>query len=336
MSIHAPRWSARSDSPSKVTLLEGQTAPQFQYSRFGSTFAENLLEWFKPAPRRIPGAKVSPLEVSWHEASQVFWRSQALAMALYICALLLLLIPLGHRNTGVTHPPVLETDLIAPDISEYVRKLPPGNDAAHGGGGGGKHILARVTSGRAPKFTSLQIAPPSLHQNENAKLLADASLLGSPELQFPSSIMNRYGDPLANLVNDSDGQGSGGGMGNGKGTGDGSGEGPGLGPGRYGGFGGDAFRPGLHGVGYPTCAYCPDAKYSEEARKAKYQGVVLLQVIISADGRATNIEVVRGPGLGLDEQAVAAVKTWRFKPALGPNRAPVPTRIAIEVQFRLL
>jgi TonB family protein len=89
-------------------------------------------------------------------------------------------------------------------------------------------------------------------------------------------------------------------------------------------------------VGYPTCDYCPDAKYSEEARKAKFQGVVLLQVIVAANGRATNIEVVRGPGLGLEEQAVAAVKTWRFKPAFGPNRTPVPTRIAIEVQFRLL
>jgi protein TonB len=153
-------------------------------------------------------------------------------------------------------------------------------------------MLAPVTSGKAPKFTWLQIAPPSLHQNENANLLADASLLGSPELQFPSPNLNRYGDPLANLINDSDGQGSGGGMGNGKGTGGDSGDGPGLGPGRFGGFGGDVFRPGFNGVGYPTCAYCPDAKYSDEARKAKYQGMVLLQVIISAEGRATNIEVV--------------------------------------------
>jgi TonB family protein len=169
---------------------------------------------------------------------------------------------------------------------------------------------------------SFQLAPPSRHQNEDAPLLAEASLLGSPDMQFPSLNLNRYGDPLANLISDSDGQGSRGGMGNGNGTGIDDGDG--------------VYKPGSRGVGYPTCAYCPDAKYSEEARKAKYQGVVLLQMIISADGRATNIEVVRGPGLDLDEQAVAAVKTWRFKPALGPNRAPVATRIAIEFQFRLL
>ena len=89
-------------------------------------------------------------------------------------------------------------------------------------------------------------------------------------------------------------------------------------------------------MGFPTCVYCPDAKYSEAARKAKFQGVVLLQVIVTPDGRATNIQVVQGPGLGLDEEAVAAVNTWRFKPALGPNRVPVPTRITIELHFRLL
>jgi TonB family protein len=125
-------------------------------------------------------------------------------------------------------------------------------------------------------------------------------------------------------------------MGNGDGTGLGSGYGPGLGPGGNGGWGGGLFKPGYNGVGYPTCVYCPDAKYPEEARKAKFQGVVQLQIVVSPDGRARDIQVVRGPGLGLDEQAVAAVKTWRFKPALGPNRVAVPTQIIIEVQFRLL
>jgi protein TonB len=58
--------------------------------------------------------------------------------------------------------------------------------------------------------------------------------------------------------------------------------------------------------------------------------------VVGPDGRPTDIEVVQGPGLGLDEQAIAAVKTWRFRPALGPNRLSVPTQIIIEVQFRLL
>jgi TonB family protein len=69
--------------------------------------------------------------------------------------------------------------------------------------------------------------------------------------------------------------------------------------------------------------------------KAKYQGVVTLVAIITADGRATDIQVVKGLGLGLDEKAIAAVRTWRFKPALGPNGKPAPVRQIIEVTFHL-
>ena len=214
--------------------------------------------------------------------------------------------------------------------------MPPGKDKAGGGGGGGDRSPLPVTAGRAPKFTLTQLAPPSILRNENPRLVAVVTLLGPPELQIPSPNLNFYGDPLANLVNDSGGRGHGGGMGDGDGTGLGPGHGPGYGLGEEGGAGGNRFRPGSNGVGYPTCIYCPDAKYSEEARKAKFQGVVLLQVVVTPDGRAASIQVVRGPGLGLDDEAIAAVKTWRFKPALGPNRVPVATEIGIEVNFRLL
>jgi protein TonB len=181
-----------------------------------------------------------------------------------------------------------------------------------------------------------QFAPPSIPRNEKPILVAEASLVGPPDLQFPSPNLNFVGDPLAKMINVSGGQGNGGGMGDGEGTGLGSGHGPGFGLGRNGGWGGDVFKPGSKGVGFPTCLYCPDAKYPEEARKAKFQGVVQLQVIVLPDGRAADIQVVRGPGLGMDEKAVEAVKTWRFKPALGPNRVPVAAQIIIEVQFRLL
>jgi TonB family protein len=62
----------------------------------------------------------------------------------------------------------------------------------------------------------------------------------------------------------------------------------------------------------------------------------VLQAVITPDGRATEIEVVKGPGLGLEEKAVEAVKTWRFKPAIGPNGKPVAVIVPIEVTFRLL
>jgi TonB family protein len=92
------------------------------------------------------------------------------------------------------------------------------------------------------------------------------------------------------------------------------------------------------GVGYPTCLYCPAPLYTEEALKANFQGAVILQVIIQPDGHATNIEVVKAgpPGLfGLEGKAVEAVKTWRFKPAVGRYGRPVAATTPIEVTFRL-
>ena len=61
----------------------------------------------------------------------------------------------------------------------------------------------------------------------------------------------------------------------------------------------------------------------------------MLDVVISADGRAIRITPIKGPGLGLEEKAIEAVRQWRFRPALGPNGKPVNVRIPIEVTFRL-
>ena len=79
----------------------------------------------------------------------------------------------------------------------------------------------------------------------------------------------------------------------------------------------------------------PDPVYSEEARKAKYQGTVLLWAIVDASGRARKIRVVKSLGLGLDEEAVRAVQNWRFRPAERKGN-PVPVYMNIEVNFRLL
>jgi periplasmic protein TonB len=343
MSVHVPRWRAPVGSSPKITLPPGKTTPRFESQHFGSGFKENLKEWFRFAPFRMRGAKMSPLQAGARPAAfneiwkkdTAFGPSQATALAVHVGAIVLILLPL-HRLQKVTQPPPSRRYLMALDNSPYGIRLPRGNDKAGGGGGGGDHSPLPVTVGRPPKFTMIQMAPPAIPRNTNPILVAEASLVGPPELQFPSPNLNKYGDPVADMVNDSGGPGGHGGLGDGDGTGIGPGRGPGLGPGWNGGVGNGPNRPGFNGVGYPICDYCPDAKYSEEARKAKFQGVVLLQVIVAADGRATNIEVVRGPGLGLEEQAVVAVKTWRFKPAIGPNHMPVPTRVAIEVQFRLL
>ena len=95
------------------------------------------------------------------------------------------------------------------------------------------------------------------------------------------------------------------------------------------------FRAGVNGVGSPMCIYCPQPEYSDEARKAKYQGTVTLDVTVTIDGRVINPIVVKGPGLGLEEKAMAQVKNWKLRPAIGPSGKPVNARVIIEVSFRL-
>jgi len=329
MSIHVPRWRSSLESAPKISVPAGKTSPQFSSQRFGSGFQENLKEWFRPTPPRVPSSSDS-----WKK-DPAFRPSQAVALAVHAGVVILIFFPVRHSPSGTERSAAKEY-VVPLDISEFPIKLPPGKDIARGGGGGGDHSPLPATKSRLPKFSMTQFAPPSIPRNRNPLLVADASLIGPPDLQFLSPNLSTAGNPMAKMINDSGGPGDGGGMGDGEGTGMGSGHGPGFGPGGNGGWGGGLFRAGSNGVGFPTCVYCPDAKYPEEARKAKFQGVVQLQVIVLPDGRAADIQVVRGPGLGLDEQAVAAVQTWRFKPALGPNRAPVATQIIIEVQFRLL
>jgi len=89
-----------------------------------------------------------------------------------------------------------------------------------------------------------------------------------------------------------------------------------------------------NGVKPPHAIYSPNPGYSEEARKARWKGTVLLQTVIDTEGRATNIKVTRALGKGLDEKAVEAVSKWKFTPAMKDGR-PVRSQIMIEVNFRL-
>jgi TonB family protein len=77
-----------------------------------------------------------------------------------------------------------------------------------------------------------------------------------------------------------------------------------------------------------------DPAYTEEARKAKLQGVVVLWCVITKEGEVRDLKVQRSLDPGLDEQAVAAVKQWKFQPAT-KDGVPVPVMINVEVNFRL-
>jgi len=228
------------------------------------------------------------------------------------------------------------TALIMPiDIQPYEPKAAPKKDTMQGGGGGGDRSPLPASKGRLPKQSLRQFTPPmAVVNNPNPKLTMEPSIIVPPDVQLPNVNMPNYGDPLGKLGPLSNGPGSGGGIGSGSGGGVGSGKGGGFGPGEGGGVGGGVFRVG-GGVTAPVLLHKVEPEYSEEARKAKYQGTVLLYIEVSPDGRATNIKVQRSLGLGLDEKAIEAVKQWKFKPGY-KNGQPVTVAATIEVNFRLL
>lgn len=96
-----------------------------------------------------------------------------------------------------------------------------------------------------------------------------------------------------------------------------------------------AYIVGIGGIGIPKCIACPNPSYSDQARSAKVSGIVVLHLIVTAEGQASNIQVKRSLGYGLDEQAIETVGKWRFEPAVGPEDKPVPVWTNIEVIFRI-
>jgi len=87
-------------------------------------------------------------------------------------------------------------------------------------------------------------------------------------------------------------------------------------------------------VSAPSVIYAPDPQYSKKAQKAHYEGTCVLWLVVGADGRPRDIQVARALGMGLDEQAIEAVRAWRFKPA-SKDGQPVAVQINVEVEFRL-
>lgn len=325
----------------------------FASSGFGTGVKENLEEFFKPVPR---GAVNSRLITNWNMGFSGFWqnvkdlisppkmppmettgepvpeiwsknpqftRVQALSLAFHVVVLALIIGPLLPALLAPPTTKANNTPLTAVTITPYM--APPSVKKA--GGGGGARDLTPASRGRAPKFAQQQIAVPISHPVEHPKIAMTPTILGNPNLTPPNINATTWGDPLSHVLGDS--------MGNGKGTGIGNGNGGGLGNGFENGTGGGYPTAGIGGYGTPSCLYCPNAQFSDEAVKAKYQGTVLVSAIIGADGRVIDAKVVKSLGLGLDENAVAAVKTWRFKPALGPDGKPTAVRQTIEVVFHL-
>ena len=217
-----------------------------------------------------------------------------------------------------------------------------------GGGGGGKGEQAPPATGRMPEQTRVQMVPPD-PEDPRPLVPADDLMANTPSVQMPIDIPQDMSLPIGDISappngSRSSGPGTGGGIGTGRGTGVGSGSGPGVGPGSGGGMGGGSGGGIGSGVGpyvvgggvkAPVVVAQPLPPYTEEARKARAEGIVLIQAIIRRDGSVDSFKVLRGLGYGLDESAINTIATkWRFKPGT-LNGVPVDVQANIEVTFRL-
>jgi TonB family protein len=223
-------------------------------------------------------------------------------------------------TTHIVRKPPTEITLLAPPPL-----VKPTEHRTGQRGGGGQHSPLPTLKGQLPRPATKVFVPPAITTAHPA-LVMDASLLAPADAwNAPASAI---GDPLG-IFGGTAGRGKGGGLGDGDGSGIGDNAGSGTRDGETGIFGVG------NGVSRPEVISKADPEYSEEARKAKYSGSVILSIVVNTDGRAANIKVVKSLGMGLDEKAIEAVRRWLFRPGMN-NGVPVRVRAQIEINFRLL
>jgi protein TonB len=246
-------------------------------------------------------------------------KSIATSVAFYAVVILLIaLLIKNHVQIAAPAPKNLIT-LNAPPPP-----LPPAKDIM--GGGGGAHDVAPVTQGRLPKFATEQIVPPKAPPTIPPKLAVEPTVVMQPNLKMATSNLPNLGMPNAPAA-------AVGSLGTGSGGGIGSGNGNGVGPGSGGNMGGGVYHIG-GGVRPPSVLYSVDPEFSEEARKAKFSGNVLVDLIVDENGMPSHVRVARGVGMGLDEKAVEAVRQYKFKPATKDGK-PVKVELSIDVNFQI-
>ena len=234
----------------------------------------------------------------------------------------------------IVHKPIRKpVNVTEVDVKPFIPITVKNNQSMGGGGGGGDRDIVQVSKGKLPKFEKMQITPPQIIRNENPKLAVPPSVV-MPNIKLPDANMPDIGMPSSNQVAlASNGSGIGGGMGSGTGGGLGSGSGAGIGNGTGGGYGGGLYHIG-GGVSAPQLIYSVDPEFSDEARRAKYQGIVLVSLIVDAQGNPQHVRISRPLGMGLDQKALDAVRQYKFKPAYFQGHA-VPVELAVEVNFHI-
>ncbi len=244
-------------------------------------------------------------------------RQSALTSLTLHAAGLALLLALVRTQTG--NPPVRLIDPTPLVFHPLDRGL---------AGGGGTRDPQPPSKGALPPRASRTFVPPSATPTVAAKLPIAVTMDLPPDMQVASA--QQFGDPGSPSTVLSNGPRGPAGTekGHGQGIGDSDGD-------RHGtGVDGGVFHGG-YGVTMPVPLRKIEPEYSEDARKARFQGTVVVYVEVDTNGKPRNIRIVRSVGMGLDERALEAVRQWLFKPGTKDGK-PVVVSANIEVTFHLL
>lgn len=314
-----------SNKPIEPSFLKG-----VEYEPAWKTLAGSIYDLLYP--RKLPPLELTskPIPVPDRLAVKRSPASSAISIIIHVAIIVAIIAAFLFGRKQIKKAVTQVTNI---DVTQYMPIAPNGPQMG-GGGGGGSHDIIQAPKGKLPKFEQQPIVPPMVIKNDHPKLVADPSIMMPKEIQLPNSNLPNLGDPKTSVVGPaSNGTGTGAGMGSGSGGGIGSGKGNGYGPGEGGGYGGGLYHVG-GGVSAPQLIYAPDPEFSDEARRAKYQGVCVVSLVVDAQGNPQRVQVLRHLGMGLDEKALEAVRQYKFKPAMLQGK-PVPVEVNIEVNFRI-
>jgi TonB family protein len=256
--------------------------------------------------------------------------SSAVSFVIHIVVIVLVLTLALKAHTVIALQPVtivtpVDFKLSAPPVTLPVARV------EGGGGGGGAHEILEAVKGELPTIVKLPTMAPQIIRVNQPRLAIEPSM----QLQMPeSNNLATLGIAHSQQISlASQGRGGDSGLGQGLGGGIGVGHGSGVGPGSGGGYGGGLMNVG-GGVAAPEVIHSVEPEFSEDARRANFQGSVSIKLIVDSQGNPQNVQLVQHLGMGLDEKAIEAVRQYKFKPAMYQGHS-VSVQIVIEMNFHL-
>lgn len=282
----------------------------------------------RPAPQEPQVARMfAGLDPSLFKKSR---QAKVLSFAIHVLAISAIL------WWGITSHAIVQSQSTVVPIKFVLTDPPPLMTVAKaqgGGGGGGEHRVVAPVKAVEPKVVvpHVHLLPPEIATIEHPKLAEAPDQQVNMQVNTKMPIIGMSNSPQIALKSQGPGANSAFGMGMGGGIG--MGQSSGNGPGSGGGYGGGVMSVG-GGVSAPEVIHQVQAEFTEQARRANYQGTVSIQLIVDAQGNPQDARVVHHLGMGLDEKALEAVRQYKFRPAMYQGH-PVAVQLLIDIDFRL-